>query len=173
MRKSITLYGQEILSWLDNFRQNQRYPEKIYQKCWNFSTELRWKFKIELLNSFVLKICLQIVRDGSRTAATSKMQHFVIIVNCWRHSILDAAAVLYPPLIKVLWSYCQVNFVDGCRNDARIQTFSIHFANFINSKWINWESVWSFHWTRNVLELFIYIRWTVFIVISIFILIRS
>ena len=104
MRKSITLYGQEILSWLDNFRQNQRYPEKISQKCWNSSTELRWKFKIELLNSFVLKICLQIVRGGSRTAATSKMERFVIIVNGFqlpivtKGSILDVAAVLDPPL---------------------------------------------------------------------------
>ena len=44
-------------------------------------------------------------RDGSRTAATSKMEHFVIIVNGWKpltiitkSSILDIAAVLNPPL---------------------------------------------------------------------------
>ena len=45
------------------------------------------------------------IRDGSRTAATSKMEHFVIIVNGWKPltiitkcSILDVAAVLDPPL---------------------------------------------------------------------------
>ena len=44
-------------------------------------------------------------RGGSRTAATSKMECFVIIVNGWKpltiitkHSILDVAAVLDPPL---------------------------------------------------------------------------
>ena len=45
------------------------------------------------------------IRDRSRTAATSKMERFVIIVNSWKpltiitkHSILDVAAVLDPPL---------------------------------------------------------------------------
>ena len=47
-----------------------------------------------------------ICRGGSRAAATSKMERFVIIVNGWKpltiiakHSILDVAAVLDPPLI--------------------------------------------------------------------------
>ena len=47
-------------------------------------------------------------RGGSRTAATSKMDHFVIIGNGFQPltiitkcSILDVAAVLYPPLIKI------------------------------------------------------------------------
>ena len=45
------------------------------------------------------------MRGGSRTAATSKMKHFVIIVNGFqpltiitKHSILDIAAVLDLPL---------------------------------------------------------------------------
>ena len=44
-------------------------------------------------------------RGGSRAAATSKMERFVIIVNGWKpltiitkHSILDVAADLDPPL---------------------------------------------------------------------------
>ena len=44
-------------------------------------------------------------RGGSRTAATSKMECFVIIVNGWKpltiitkHSILDVAAALDPPV---------------------------------------------------------------------------
>ena len=45
------------------------------------------------------------VRGGSRAAAISKMEHFVIIVNDWKpltiitkSSIMDVAAVLDPPL---------------------------------------------------------------------------
>ena len=48
-------------------------------------------------------------RGGSRTAATSKMKHFVIIVNGWKpltfitkSSILDNPVVLDPPLDMVL-----------------------------------------------------------------------
>ena len=47
-----------------------------------------------------------ICRSGSRADATSKMECFVIIVNGWKpltivtkHSILDGAAALDPPLI--------------------------------------------------------------------------
>ena len=47
------------------------------------------------------------VRGGSRTAGTSRMEHFVIIVNGWKpwtiitkSSILDVAAVLDPPLTR-------------------------------------------------------------------------
>ena len=47
-----------------------------------------------------------ITRGGSRTAAISRMERFVIIVNGWepltiitKHSILDVAAVLDPSLI--------------------------------------------------------------------------
>ena len=46
------------------------------------------------------------LRGGSRTAATSKMEHFVIIVNGFqsltiitKRSILEVAAVLDPPLM--------------------------------------------------------------------------
>ena len=45
-------------------------------------------------------------RGGSRTAAISKMEHFVIIVNGWKpltiitkRSILDAAVALDPPML--------------------------------------------------------------------------
>ena len=51
-------------------------------------------------------IAYLIIRGGSRTAGTSKMEHFVIIVNGWKpltiitkRSILDVTAVLDPPLI--------------------------------------------------------------------------
>ena len=47
-------------------------------------------------------------RDGSKTAATSKMERFVIIINglqpltiITKHSILNVPAVVDPPLSKV------------------------------------------------------------------------
>ena len=50
---------------------------------------------------FVTMRLTMMYRGGSRTAATSKMEHFVIIVNGWKLliiiikcSILDVAAVL-------------------------------------------------------------------------------
>ena len=56
-----------------------------------------------------VKLQLTLVRGGSRTAATSKMELFVIIVNGWkpltiitRRSILDVAAVLDPPLLVII-----------------------------------------------------------------------
>ena len=58
------------------------------------------------LTSKVLKSCS--IRGGSRTAATSKVELFVIIVNDWtsltiitKNSTLDVAAVLDPP-VKIL-----------------------------------------------------------------------
>ena len=49
-------------------------------------------------------------RGGARAAAVSKMECFVIIVNGWspltiitKHSILDVAAALDPPLVDFLW----------------------------------------------------------------------
>ena len=47
----------------------------------------------------------ELIRGGSRTAPTSKMERFAITVNGWKpltiitkRFILDDAAVLYPPL---------------------------------------------------------------------------
>ena len=47
-----------------------------------------------------------LIRGGSRTAARSKMERFVIIVKDWKpltiitkHSLLDVAAALDPPLL--------------------------------------------------------------------------
>ena len=56
--------------------------------------------------STIVDDIIGIGRGGSRTAATSKMEYFVIIVNGWKpltiitkSSILDVAAVLDPSLI--------------------------------------------------------------------------
>ena len=59
---------------------------------------------IQLILIYCFKT-IMIPRGGSRTAATSKKERFVIIVNGWKpltiitkRSFLDAAAVLDPPL---------------------------------------------------------------------------
>ena len=58
-----------------------------------------------------------IARGGSRTAATSKMERFVIIVNGFqpltiitKRSILDVAAVLDPPLVAIFPYHFWVSF---------------------------------------------------------------
>ena len=55
---------------------------------------------------------MSVSRGGSRTAVTSKMERFVIIVNGFqpltiitKHSILDVAAVLDPPLVSICSYY--------------------------------------------------------------------
>ena len=64
-------------------------------------------FSSEFLSMSELKtnVYIKELRGGSRAAATSKMECFVIIVNSWKpltiitkHFILDVAAVLDPPL---------------------------------------------------------------------------
>ena len=58
---------------------------------------------------FIIIIIVSITGGGSRNAGTSKMEHFVMIVNGWKalaiitkSSILDVAAVLDPSLIIII-----------------------------------------------------------------------
>ena len=74
-----------------------------------FVCEMEWalfKCLFWYANDSVLK--LMISRGESRVAATSKMEHFMKIVNGWKpltvitkHSILDVTAALDPPLISI------------------------------------------------------------------------
>ena len=79
---------------------------------------LKSKLRCRYINSYSLTrsfsrripvFCLRI-RGGSRAAATSKMECFVIIVNCFqpltivtKRSILDVAAGQDPPLVLLIW----------------------------------------------------------------------
>ena len=69
---------------------------------------------IVITNNFISLKTSFLWRGGSRTAATSKMECFVIIVNGWKpltiitkHSILDVAAVLDPSLL----CYCKLDLL--------------------------------------------------------------
>ena len=62
-------------------------------------------------------------RGVFRTAATSKMQHFVIIVNGWKsltiitkNSILNVAAVLDPPLFTENYFNAHVAWLNKLKN---------------------------------------------------------
>ena len=64
-------------------------------------------------------------RGGSRAAATSKMECFVIIVNGFRpltiitkHSILDIAATLDPPLSAIQLDHDSVKIYQSLHKDA-------------------------------------------------------
>ena len=76
------------------------------------------------------------IRGGSRTAATSKMELFVIIVNgltiITKRSILDVAAVLDPPLISQISHLLYWNFPVGA---TLFTTFFRRYNNF-TSFWI-------------------------------------
>ena len=70
--------------------------KKVIKRAWGFSSEF-------LLNNLCENV---LFRGGSRTAATSKMERFVIIVNSFqpltiitKRPILDVAVVLDPPLL--------------------------------------------------------------------------
>ena len=87
-----------------NKKTNRNIGKKINKEDIKFTKQADILDKIEINdtnNSFVtIK-----GRGGSRTAAASKMEHFVITVNPWKpltiitkRSILDVAAVLDPPL---------------------------------------------------------------------------
>ena len=59
-------------------------------------------------NCLYFHLLIATVRGGSRAAATSKMERFVIIVNGWKpltiitkRSIVDVAAALDPPVTVI------------------------------------------------------------------------
>ena len=79
-----------------------------------------------------------ILRSGSRTAATSKMEHFVIIVKVLKplttitkHSILDVASVLDPCLYIwwIIWGGCTST---KKRNEAEV---TVHLLDAAEGKW--------------------------------------
>ena len=83
-------------------------------------------------------ILLLVIRGGSRTAATSKMEHFVIIVNGWKpltiitkSSILDVAVVLDPPLVIThLLSFIYI-FVNELVNIFGFETLAFLSWHFV------------------------------------------
>ena len=91
-------------------------------------------------------------RGGSRTATTSRMERFLIIVNGWKpltiitkHSILDVAEALDPPLLlKVIynkWKYLNLSNISWCKRFLLVgdQQFLLFILLFY------WESIEQFY----------------------------
>ena len=64
---------------------------------------------------FYIKEFFSKCSGGSRTAVTSKMERFVVIVKCWKpltiipkRSILDVAPALDPPLRDQIRSFLRI-----------------------------------------------------------------
>ena len=89
---------------------------KFFIITYIFRTQVSMTFSSTFSQKSNTRVFLFNIRGGSRAAATSKMECFVIIVNGWKpltiitkRSILDVAAVLYPPLKvnrKHVGDYC-------------------------------------------------------------------
>ena len=81
---------------------------KRYSLCF-FLKSLRTRHStLDTLFRIIIAFYNKISRGGSRTAATSKMKHFVILINGWKPliitkcSILNVAAFLDSPLLKAV-----------------------------------------------------------------------
>ena len=103
-----------LLQFFPVFSLQQEVTCIIYYPIFSKSLE-RCMFQVYILYGsskiiYVQQVYLpRVSRGGSRAAATSKMERFVIIVNGWKpltiitkRSILDVAADLDPPLGKTI-----------------------------------------------------------------------
>ena len=113
----------EMLSWkfetvglvFEGLRENLKVDREfesriIYVICYTRFSHKQKRSHMYILNKKGQKTDPCNTRSGSRTAATSKMELFVIIVNGFQSltnikkcSILDVAAVLDPPLSIYQW----------------------------------------------------------------------
>ena len=78
---------------------------------------------------------MSVSRVGSRTAVTSKMERFVIIVNGFqpltiitKRSILDVAAVLDPPLVSICSYYVKTKRKKAKRKKKNRQNKKKHWT---------------------------------------------
>ena len=86
----------------------------------------------------ILHFFKKYARRGSTTAATSKMEHFVIMVNGWKpltiiikSSILDVAAGLDPPLIVGVYLWVLKNFREQLSLKKLLQTNTCAGRQFV------------------------------------------
>ena len=108
----LRLWNKNFLT--DIYRNIQTFAFKVLQECSSWASRngaVQLFFLTPNRNMFAGKFVkserfLAVFRGGSRAAAASKMERFVIIVNGWKllsiitkRSILDVAAVLDPPLV--------------------------------------------------------------------------
>ena len=109
-------------------------------------------------------------RGGSRTAATSKMERFVIIVNGWKpltiitkHSIMDVATVLDPPLNSAGISTATQEEFQGVENrnieKGKIDTNANKIKQYMSTRWKNTlnsrkQAFFQYYKAKNIREIF-------------------
>ena len=109
-------------------------------------------------------------RGGSRTAATSKMERFVIIVNGWKpltiitkHSILDVATVLDPPLNSTGIRTATQEEFQGVENrnieKGKIDTNANKIKQYMSTRWKNTlnsrkQAFFQYYKAKNIREIF-------------------
>ena len=97
--KSLAILEEWWFRWVQKVLQ---LPYLIWKHHVKTAVEF-FRYTVDIVRAFTSKLPGN-ARGRSRSAATSKMGHFVIIVNDWKltiikkHSILDIASVLDPPL---------------------------------------------------------------------------
>ena len=129
----------------DNFFENTFFPSLIPE--WNnLDSSIRKYRSLGVYEQKILQLVLpysaiqlhQYSRGGSRTATTSKMEGFVVIVNgqkpltiFTKRSILDFAAVLHPPLVyKRISQDCTMAQVSSVNIKLSI-VFWIHLIQYV------------------------------------------
>ena len=99
--------GLQASKFIEKGLQHNAYCEIL--KNIYFEKHLRTTASDYSFTLVIIYLFLAVSRDGSRTAATSKMELFVIIVKqltvITKSSILDIAAVLDPPLVSLHYIY--------------------------------------------------------------------
>ena len=120
----------------------------IEPRNWTFQTiviKTTFFFFKKILIYFSVKCEIKIIsevqylstRGGSRAAAASKMECFLTIVNGWtpltiitKHSILDVAAALSPPLLSTFWNHsAPTSPMVKCKSRSPLWRFQI-FAGY-------------------------------------------
>ena len=104
---------------------------------------------------------------GSRTAATSKMERFVVIVNGWKpltiikkSSMLDVAAVLDPPL-QLISSIQIFIFYFSFSGDGRWEEFfQHHYLHYFEGNENNILQIYFFCFSQKNVSLFILISFS-------------
>ena len=121
--------------------------KQLFRKIYRHSPYVLYNIKYLFVIYHLGGYSLSIIRGGSRTAATFKVECFVIIVNGWKpltiitkHSTLDVAAVLDPPLIIVTHSMSSAYYVLVLRNVTfpnllfyQIFLFRLYLRKYVNN----------------------------------------
>ena len=136
------LYRTDALKKIENVQEKCRNPASVTLICDFIAMELYQGYLSITFFFKKVKTFFRESRGGSRTAATSKMERFVIIVGSWKpltiitkHFILVIAAALHPPVVSYLTKYFWL-FVKSVylfsESNTYIVSIRLHKGNYRN-----------------------------------------